>query len=177
MQFLIPLKKKYNIFWGPIKTSLIEHFKTRKRERANACQHARASEKRCSSHCCVAQKQNLWWGRDGIKEWLSRWLMIKLLFNASTGIICMNFTSQLNSPSTVLNKTEIGWWRVWLEPCVVLCLFKKKTSTSCVVQTRFLFSVRNVQQQYGNTVVVCFVFVFYISENVTRRCAWWIAGK
>lgn len=46
MQFLIPLKKKkYNTFWSPIKTSLMEHFKTRGREkeRESEAMHARTA--------------------------------------------------------------------------------------------------------------------------------------
>lgn len=104
MQFLIPLKK-YNIFLSPIKTSLMEHFRG---EAVEVCTRpARPLD------AAPARSSLIFTNRTGFCTVWNKELIIKLTnyctgFIAFRGIICMNFTSLVNNPVTVINKTEIG---------------------------------------------------------------------
>lgn len=118
MQFLIPLKKKYNIISSPIKTSLIEHFKGEAVEARTHARRANTPTEGCTCTACTnvyqqtARAEPEPSGSDPAAH-QRKGLIIKVTndytgFIAFSGIICMNFTSLLNNPFTDINKTEIG---------------------------------------------------------------------
>ena len=113
-----------------------------------------------------------------IKDWLLSWLMIPLVFIAFTGIICMNFTSLLNNPFTVLNKTEIGWEGVWFIRARVLVKKKKKKKSlsqclNCVRMVRvfnYIKSKGKINVKKNNFSILIIVGVlFWNSQRRTRH--------
>ena len=135
----IKKKKKYNIFLSPIKTSLMEHFRKRgcmveartpsegctcagpgvyqqsagaRLHRAPSTEHrAPSTEHRApgTEHRAPSTEHRA----PPCSGW-NKELIIKVTndcaaFIAFSGIICMNFTSLVNNPFSVINKTENGW--------------------------------------------------------------------
>lgn len=101
------IKKKYYIFLGAIKTSLMEHFWRRGRGGTRTPRAAPAlmftnsrREPPCPARLRSSSRRN--------KEASIKVTNESAGFIAFSGIICMDFTSLLNNPFTVINKAEIG---------------------------------------------------------------------
>lgn len=97
---------------SPIKTSLIEHLKKEKEEEEAAVEARSGPTEGCTCVASVFTNSPELSGWDPaphrIKELIIKVTNDYTAFIAFSGIICMNFTSLVNNPFTVINKAETG---------------------------------------------------------------------